>query len=264
MKATEQADSHAAEETYDAMAAVYDAFTAYNDYERWIASLLSPLRRHGLSGDRLLDVGCGTGKSFLPMLAQGWTVTGCDVSPGMIEQARAKAGSAVALHVADIRELPVFGVFDLVWTLGDVVNYLYDRAELSSALRGMGANLAGGGLMVVDANPLGCYRTFFAETYEVERDGRRMTWHGEASSDVAPGSICQARFEVEAASGEDTGVETCVHRQRHFSKAEVLECLAETGFECLDVFGFKGEPVLEPLDELAHDKALYIARAARG
>jgi SAM-dependent methyltransferase len=264
VKVTGQADSRAAEEAYDAMAAVYDTFTAYNDYERWIASILPPLRRHGLRGDRLLDVGCGTGKSFLPMLARGWQVTGCDVSPGMLDQARAKAGGAADLHVADIRELPVFGAFDLVWALGDVVNYLYDHAELTSALRGMRANLASGGLVVVDANPLGCYRSFFAETYEVERDGRRMTWRGEASTDVAPGSICQARFEVEVASGEDTGVETCVHRQRHFSKAEVLECLAEAGFECLDVFGFKGEPVLEPLDELAHDKALYIARAAQG
>jgi SAM-dependent methyltransferase len=187
-------------------------------------------------------------------------VTGCDVSPGMLEQARAKAGDAAVLHIADIRELPAFGAFDLVWALGDVVNYLYDRAELTSALRGMRANLAGSGLVVVDANPLGCYRSFFAETYEVERDGRRMTWRGEAPTDVAPGSICQARFEVEAQSGGGGGVETCVHRQRHFSKAEVLECLAETGFECLDVFGFRGDPVLEPLDELAHDKAFYIAR----
>jgi SAM-dependent methyltransferase len=255
-----EADGRAAEQAYEAMAPVYDAFTTYHDYEQWIDSLLPALCRHGLSGNRLLDVGCGTGKSFLPMLARGWRATGCDVSPAMLERARAKAGGAAELHVADMRELPVFGAFDLVWALGDVANYMHDRAELTSALSGMRANLAPGGLLVVDANPLGCYRGFFAETYEVERDGRRLTWRGESTAGVAAGSICQARFEVEAPAGEGGGVETSVHRQRHFPKGEVLECLAEAGLECLDVYGHGPDPVLEPLDELAHDKGLYIAR----
>ena len=258
-----KADSHGAEQTYEAMAPVYDAFTSFNDYERWISSLLEPLDRHGLSGDRLLDVGCGTGTSFLPMLARGWKVTGCDISAAMLEQARAKAGDVAELHLADIRELPVFGAFDLVWALGDVVNYLYDSDELTSALSGMRANLAAGGLLMLDANPLGCYRGFFSVTYEVERDGRRLTWRGEAPPEVAAGSICQATLEVESHSGAG-GVETSVHRQRHFPKAEVLESMAAAGLECLDVFGHGEDPVLEPLDEPAHAKALYVARAAPG
>ena len=45
-------------------------------YPSWTATLERLAVRHGLAGRRLLDVGCGTGKSFLPFLARGY-----DVSP---------------------------------------------------------------------------------------------------------------------------------------------------------------------------------------
>lgn len=67
---------------------------ADNDAEGWLADVLGHLERHGLTGNRLLDVGCGTGRSLPPMLARGWQVTGCDVSAAMIERARGRVGGA--------------------------------------------------------------------------------------------------------------------------------------------------------------------------
>src|ERR1700760_4480240 len=123
------ADLHA-RSAYDALAPYYDEFTAHHDYEGWTATLESLARAAGLSGRRLLDVACGTGKSFLPFLARGYTVTACDISPAMVERAAAKAGGRVELHVADMRELPRLGAFDLVTVLDDALNYLLDAAEL--------------------------------------------------------------------------------------------------------------------------------------
>ena len=84
-----------AQRTYEAMAPVYDDFTAHHEYDAWVADLLKLLERRGLAGKRLLDVACGTGKSFLPMLPRGWQVTACDISPAMLERAREKVGDAV-------------------------------------------------------------------------------------------------------------------------------------------------------------------------
>ena len=252
-----------AEWAYEAIAPVYDDFTAHHNYELWLGTLLPELRRHGLRGHRLLDVGCGTGKSFLPMLDQGWEVTACDISPSMLELARAKAGDAVRLSVADMRALPAFGEFDLVWALDDAVNYLLSAKELGKALSGMRANLAPGGLLMFDVNTLRAYRSFFAETERLERGGRRLVWRGQASADAEPGSISEARFEVEAPEGGEADVEAHVHRQRHFPEAEVLELLEGAGLECLDVFGHGFDAVLkQPVDELVHTKAVYIARRA--
>jgi SAM-dependent methyltransferase len=255
-----------AERTYEAMAPVYDHFTAHHDYEAWIGDLLIVLERNGLQGRRLLDVGCGTGKSFLPMLPRGWEVTGCDISASMVELAREKAGDSVRLAVADMRDLPRFGEFDLAWALDDAINYLLGAEELEQAFVGMRKNLVAGGLMLFDVNTLLAYRTFFAETEIVERGGWRLTWTGKATADAAPGSTCESTLESIPLDGAGDGAEasTLHHRQRHFPEAEVLATLERAGFECLDVYGhgLDGVP-RQPLDESIHTKAIYVARPAR-
>ncbi|HKT83243.1 MAG TPA: methyltransferase domain-containing protein [Solirubrobacterales bacterium] len=243
-----------AERTYEAMASVYDDFTAHHEYDLWTVDLLKVLDRHGLRGKRLLDVACGTGKSFLEMLPRGWQVTGCDISPAMLEQARKKAGDEVALTVADMTKLPGFGEFDLVWALDDAINYLLNSDELERALVGMRANLAPTGLLLFDVNALQAYRTFFAQTEVVERGGRRLVWHGLTAPNAPPRSICESRLEI------DSG-ESLVHRQRHFPEADVLNALKKAGLECLDVYGMNFDGLFrQPLDEETHTKAIYIAR----
>jgi SAM-dependent methyltransferase len=257
-----QSKSPGAEEAYEALAPAYDDFTAHHDYELWLGNLLPIARSHGLSGRGLLDVGCGTGKSFLPMLARGWEVTACDLSPSMLELARAKADGAAQLSVADMRELPVYGEFDLVWCLDDAVNYLLDGDELEAALCGMHANLAPDGLLMFDVNCLQAYRTFFAEEQRVERGGRRLLWRGQGSADAEPGTISDACIEAESV-GAGEPLQAHVHRQRHFPEAEVRERLAAAGLECVDVVGHGYDAVPKrPVEELVHSKAVYFARRA--
>jgi SAM-dependent methyltransferase len=253
-----------AERTYEAMAPVYDDFTAHHEYEEWLADLLAALERNGLSGRRILDVACGTGKSFLPLLPRGWEVTGCDISASMLALAREKVGEEVRLEVADMRELPRFGEFDLVWALDDAINYLLSEEELVQALSGMRDNLAGGGLVLFDVNTLQAYRTFFAETETVERGGRRLVWQGQAPADVAPGSICESVLEAEPLDpGQSDEPLTLRHRQRHFPEAGVRNALERAGLECLDVYGHGYDGIFkQPLDESVHTKAIYIARRA--
>ena len=244
--------------TYEAIAPVYDAYTSHYDHEGWIAELLPVLERRGLRQGMLLDVGCGTGESFLPMLKRSWEVTACDISPAMLAQAAEKAGDAkLGLEVADMRELPRFGSFELVWALGDAVNYLLDHSELEAALRGMRSNLAPDGLLLFDANTLTVYRSFFAETHNVElEDGSEMIWRGDAPKDAESGSICEATMLTD-------GEAFATHRQRHFPEHEVLAALERAGLECLDVYGQSTDGIpRKPLDEGAHTKAIYLARAA--
>ena len=242
-----------AEKAYEELAPFYDDFTAYDEVYPWVESLLSELKRHGLTGNRLLDVGCGTGKSFLPMLARGWDVVGCDISPSMLEVARAKVGDAAQLHVADMRELPEFGEFDLVWAIGDQVNYLHSEEELDLALGGMRSNLAPAGLLVFDTSSLLTYQT----SYE---DAESLIFNEKVVTDARSGSFYDVHLESKV-FGTDT---KHVHRHRHFSAAEVQEALAQADLECLEVFGFKADCVLtQPLDESVHNKAIYISRAAQ-
>jgi SAM-dependent methyltransferase len=240
------------------MAPVYDAFTAHYDCELWLGNLLPELEGLGLRKGRLLDVGCGTGNSFLPMLQRGWRVLGCDISAAMLERARKKVSSSVELEYADMRALPRFGEFDLVWALDDAVNYLLSIEELGLALSGMRRNLAQHGLLMFDVNTLGTYRGFFAETHVVERDGQRLIWRGQTSPKVPAGSVCEARFDIEGPIAE-----AHLHRQRHFDELSIKRALRDAGLECRAIFGHGEDAVLEqPLDECRHTKAVYMASPA--
>ena len=242
--------------TYDAFAASYDDFNHRYMYERWTGKLLERAQAAGLTGNRLLDVGCGTGLSFLALLERGYEVTGCDISPAMLAQARAKVGDRVTLAEADMRALPRFGEFDLVWAVNDAVNYLLSAAELQATLAGMRRNLAPGGIVLFDVNTLAAYRSFFGEEVVVERDGRRFVWHGLASATCAlPGSVFEARFD-----GEGPGVQAHTHRQRHFPEAEVLAAIEAAGLSCVEVTGELDGELDKGVDEGLHTKAVYVCR----
>jgi SAM-dependent methyltransferase len=249
-------DGEGARETYDAHAPTYDLFLRDYQYERWTKNLLGLAEAAGLSGNRLFDVGCGTGLSCIVPLDQGFDVTGCDVSPGMIEVAEARLGERARLMVADMRELPQLGPFDLLWAVNDAVNYLLSREELETTLSGMRANLGQDGILLFDLNTLRAYKTFFCEMHTVESEGRAMTWEGLMEPwSVHAGGICQARYTVGGPSGTST-----IHRQRHFPRAEVLAAMEAAGLTCIAVHGELEGDLSQPLDEHRHTKAVYLAR----
>lgn len=241
---------------YELTAEHYDEFTAHHDYELWLGNLLPALEELGLRGDRLLDVACGTGKSFLPMLERGWDVVAVDLSPAMLARARAKAPQT-ALYALDMRALPKLGEFNLVWCLDDALNYLLSRGDLARALKSVARNLAVDGLALFDLSTLATYRTFFAERQEVELSTGRLVWRGLGSAQVAGGSEVEASLEAEDASG--CTVWRAVHRQRHFRVEEVRSAVALAGLEVKAVYGHGHDARLEqPLDEVRHAKAIFV------
>jgi SAM-dependent methyltransferase len=243
---------------YEAFAPIYDDFNHLNDYEMWFGALLPELEKHGLKKGRLLDIGCGTGRAFEPMLRRGWEIVGCDLTPAMLEQARRKYGAAVPLEPADIRELPVFGEFELVWALNDVINYLLGDGDLERALAGMRANLAPGGLVLFDADTLSLFESSFASGDDDGMSVGDWRWVGQ-EDEVKAGGIFEARV-----SGGD--VEPHVHRERHWTGDQVREAMERAGLEMLTALGqreIEVKVILEqPPDEWQHYKVIYIGRAA--
>src|SRR5215213_8076416 len=129
-----------ASRAYESFAALYDSFTAGSDDDTWTGHVLGLARDHGLQGRRLLDAACGTGSSCLPFVERGFDVTGCDLSPAMLAQARRKA-SGLTLVEADIRSLAALGEFDLVTCFDDSLNHLLTEDELAGALASLAAQL---------------------------------------------------------------------------------------------------------------------------
>jgi SAM-dependent methyltransferase len=244
--------------TYDAFAPIYNEFNHLNDYEMWLGEVLLPeLEKYGLRRGRALDVGCGTGRAFGPLLRRGWEVRACDLSPGMLERAREEGGDRVELDVADMRELPVYGEFELVLSMNDAVNYLLGDDDFERALSRMCANLADDGLLLFDVNSKGTYDSGFwsGSSHTVEYQGRTWTWSGIGALEDEPG-VYETRIE-----GDDIA-EPIVHRERFRSESEIREAMSAAGLDCLAVLGMQeidGKVVLsDPPDEQRDYKVVYI------
>ncbi len=87
--------------------------------------------RHA-AGDRVLDVGIGTGRGSIPLLSRGCHVTGVDSSQAMLDQCRREAGkSPIELLRADIASLPFPDAsFDTLISLNVLVHFPHWRGVL--------------------------------------------------------------------------------------------------------------------------------------
>lgn len=245
---------------YEAFASIYNDFNASNDYEMWLGRALLPeLRKHGLrDGGRALDVGCGTGRAFGPLLCRGWQIKGCDLSPAMLRVAAREGGDQVELRVADMRALPSLGEFDLVLSLNDSVNYLLGDDDLELALAGMRANLAKDGLLVFDVNSRSTYESGISEEREVEHAGFSWTWTGR-------GEVAPSIFESEIAG--DRLAEPIRHLERFRPEHEVLEAMRSAGVQSIAALGMSeanGEVLLTAPPDEARDYKLVFIGAASG
>jgi SAM-dependent methyltransferase len=138
--------------SYDAIAEVYatdmGASMPFDDVGFYIALCQ---RRGGTA----LELGCGTGRILLPLLAAGIDAFGVDRSLPMLvrlqRDAAARGLSAARVAQMDLRTLALHGAFATVLAPYSLVTYLtqpHDLAQFLAAARGL---LAPDGVLVLDA-----------------------------------------------------------------------------------------------------------------
>lgn len=119
---------------------------------------------HGLLGDvqglRVLDAGCGPGINAKILTEKGAWVTGVDVSPRMLEEARKRCGERVVLHLADLAEPLSFledASFDRIFS-SLAIDYVEDWMAM---FREFWRILIPGGILVFSAqHPTGAYNWY--------------------------------------------------------------------------------------------------------
>lgn len=256
-----------AEAAYDNCSPIYDEWNGENDYELWLGELLLPeLSKFGLPRSGwALDVGCGTGRAFEPLLDRGWKVVGCDVSSGMLSAAQKKFDSRVRLLKLDARSLPAIApeseatggeAFHLVLLLNDVINYLVDDDDLVEVFSGVRKNLSRqNGLVVFDSNTLRQFQDEYASGDLTARG--EWVWQGLAENVVAGGTY--------EASLSGPRIDAHLHRQRHWLPSKIKTAMETAGLSLLTVIGQReseGKVLFSDTpDELQDAKFLYVGAA---
>jgi SAM-dependent methyltransferase len=101
-----------------------------------------------------LELGCGTGRILLPLLAAGVDAFGVDRSLPMLARLRSDARAhRLMARVAqmDLRSLCINGIFSVVLAPYSLITYLIEPAQAIAALAGLRKLLGKDGRLVLDA-----------------------------------------------------------------------------------------------------------------
>lgn len=143
---------------YSNLPYVYDdaGFSAYA--LEYTPIFLNFLQKTGWIGRRILDLGCGTGVSLEFFSGQRMMMTGVDVSEGMIDVSRQRLEAAsvdATLVCEDVRRyMPVEKAFDLVISIGDVMNYISSVRDLEGIFQRVNYGLEMGRTFLFDLRTL--------------------------------------------------------------------------------------------------------------
>jgi SAM-dependent methyltransferase len=140
---------------------------------------------------RLLDLGCGTGRTVIEFARRGFDSTGVDLSPDMLAIARQKAEAAglanVRLLEGDVADLPLDQLrppYDYAVCLGAVLGYVRGRAGRLRALRQAASLLAPGGQYVFHVQNLAHNVHTFSLPWIVTGAARAAVGRGEFGDQV--------------------------------------------------------------------------------
>lgn len=103
-------------------------------------------------GGRVLELAIGTGRVAIPLAARGIDLTGIDISDQMVAKLRAKAGGAeIPVVMGDFTEVPVEGLFGLVFLVFNTLFALDGQEDQVRCFRNVAAHLDAGGRFVLEA-----------------------------------------------------------------------------------------------------------------
>ncbi|RJL20689.1 class I SAM-dependent DNA methyltransferase [Bailinhaonella thermotolerans] len=246
---------------YDAIAGRYDELNARMDTSGLADRFAEAIARHGPGGRRLLDAGCGTGRSSVAFRERGFEVTGYDLSPAMVALARRRPGAEGIPFLTGGLEDPPPGLtgFDAVACVDLPMAYLTGEDGLRRALEAARRRLREGGVVVFDLNTIGYYRRTFG-TPAVADQGDRFVTRFAVSPRIEPDSVVVTQFDLFERTGERWERVSMRHVQRHRSGRAVREAAEAAGLRVVAAHGLAGTELRDPPDEDEHDRVLYVAR----
>jgi SAM-dependent methyltransferase len=130
-----------------------------------------------ISVHRILDAGCGTGRTALELARRGYHVTGIDPYVSMLRVAKRNARTAgldARFSRGSLESPGLRGRFDAVYSILDPFNYLLTERSLSKALSKIHKLIRPGGVLIIDTMNFASLYTVFKKRYRVSV--KRKSW----------------------------------------------------------------------------------------
>jgi len=218
-------------EAYNKFAKYYDAYV--NDFK----DDLNLYRSFCDKNDKILEVGCGTGRIFKYLLDMGLkNITGVDTSEEMLTLARKKMDkylidNTLTLENHDFAMKSLQRSYNKVFITYYTFNYILDKPD--KFLRNIYLSMDNNSLIAIDLFYPMLFLDPGSDNVWIERElrlgaNKTMTLRSKRSFD----GTFEERILVFAEDGKTTTVETS---RRFYSREEIEELLHKAGFENIKV-----------------------------
>ncbi len=224
--------------SYERFASVYDYLMQDVPYDQWVRYCLHQKEMQHVTGNKLLDIGCGTAELTLRLVKEGFDVTGVDLSDDMLLIARQKAeemGIQLPLFQQDMRELTEIGQYDIITIFCDSINYVTDEEGIMNTFKGVHKHLHSDGIFMFDFHSIfKMTQIFMNETFTYNDENVSYIW------DCFPGEYPNSVeheltfFVQEKQSGLYERFDE-FHVQRTYPVLDYKNMLKHCGFEIVDL-----------------------------
>ena len=212
-------------------AGAYDALYQDKDYAAECDLVERVFREYAeIPIQRVLDLGCGTGRHTALFANRGYEVVGVDRSPEMLHLAQ--PGAHARFVQGDITTLQLGEQFDAVLIMFAVLGYLTENASVEAALNAARRHLRPGGLLFADV--------WYGPAVLAQRPSERVkvidTPDGDTLIRVASSrldvrrSLCTVEYRLWRLRGDNVcGRGREQHVMRYFFEPELESLLARAG-----------------------------------
>jgi SAM-dependent methyltransferase len=190
---------------------------------------------------KILDVACGTGRHYIPLMQKGYEVKGVDLSQNMLNILRKKAdGLALKPDIfrKDMRDIDFADEFHAIICMNSAFQYLLTDDDILKTLRMFHKSLEYRGVVIIDMmnflSLLGRYKENIIRNYSV--DGIKIKQAIEHSVDNVSAIWNHREFGIIEKEGETFTYEE-LHRFRMLNYNEISNLLGEAGFSEIRCFG---------------------------
>lgn len=219
--------------SFAAVTPYYDELMKQVPYRMWTGYYLLLLSHQDIHPKRILDVCCGTGTMCEMLTQEGFDVSGFDLAPGMIEEARRKAAKKklkIRYEVQDAAEVDMKAEYDAAFSFFDSLNNILSPQRLQMAFQRIAAHLVPGGSFVFDLNTAYAFEEELFDQKDLRSNKKlRYDWNGHWDPETRMITVNMKFWYVDREFTE-------THVQRAYETDEILEMLEKAGFRHTRVF----------------------------
>ncbi len=224
--------------SYDIIASVYDEFTDGFDHNAYLNKIFEKapfLPASGLAA----DFGCGTGTLISELTARGFSCTGIDISPEMLQEAKEKLESmGIEPHLIcqPLEEIDLYGAYDLCFCSLDTINHLSVK-QLKAFVKRLINFTEPNGYFIFDVKTEALMKKN-AELKVIDRETSTLILDGIFTKGNLTNYIT-----VFSGDGQDYTRYDCTVKEKYYTRKELKDLLKQSGFTITDVFGFHGRDI---------------------